>query len=146
MAAVSGATTGAGPEDDGRHPAVMDVTKASVVNAHGAQKDVAWDFLKWFGSPAVHKQFVMAGGPPSRLSAMQDPDVVAKYPWTEQLFEAQKNAWVEVRPRHPLAFQMIDTVGADVNKAIIGEATPQAAMDNAQEQVTKLLKQNGLLQ
>jgi len=115
------------------------------VNAHGKQKDAAWDFLKWFGSQAVHKQYVLAGGPPSRLSAMQDSEVQTKYPWTEQLFEAQKNAWVEVRPRHPLAFQLIDTVGVDVNKAIIGEVSPQAAMDNANEQVTNLLKQNGLL-
>ncbi|MER8830910.1 extracellular solute-binding protein [Mesorhizobium sp. M0938] len=115
------------------------------VNAHGAQKDAAWDYLKWFGSPEVHKDFVLAGGPPSRLSAMADKDVQAKYPWTEVLLEAQKDSWVEVRPRHPLAFQLIDTVGADVNKAIIGEVTPQAAMDNANSQVTNLLKQNGLL-
>lgn len=115
------------------------------VNTHGTQKDTAWAFLKWFGSPAVHKQYVLAGGPPSRLSAMQDAEVQSKYPWTVQLLEAQKDAWVEVRPRHPLAFQLIDTVGADVNKAIIGEATPQAAMDNANTQVTNLLKQNGLL-
>lgn len=116
------------------------------VNAHGAQKEAAWDFLKWFGSPAIHKKYVLAGGPPSRLSAMQDAEVQAKYPWTKQLLEAQKDAWVEVRPRHPLAFQLIDTVGAEVNKAIIGEATPQAAMESANQQVTDLLKQNGLLQ
>lgn len=115
------------------------------VNAHGAQKDIAWDFMKWFGSPEVHKQFVLAGGPPSRISSLTDADVQAKFPWTEVLNEAQKDSWVEVRPRNPLAFQVIDTVGADVNKAIIGEVTPQAAMDNANAQVTNLLKQNGLL-
>lgn len=115
------------------------------VNTHGAQKDAAWDYLKWFASKPVHRDFVLAGGPPSRLSAMQDKDVQAKFPWTEVLFEAQKDAWVEVRPRHPLAFQLIDTVGAQVNKAIIGEKSAKEAMDGAQEDVTKLLKQNGLL-
>ena len=115
------------------------------VNTHGSQKDVAWDFVKWFGSPEVHKEFVLAGGPPSRLSSMEDKEVQAKYPWTSTLLAAQKDAWVEVRPRNPIAFQLIDTVGADVNKAIIGDATPQAAMDEAQQKVTDLLKQNGLL-
>jgi len=71
--------------------------------------------------------------------------VQAKYPWTAALYEAQKDAWVEVRPRHPVGFQMIDLVGAQVNKAIIGEETPQQAMDKANDEVTKLLQQNGLL-
>lgn len=116
------------------------------INAHGAQKEAAWDYIKWFASPEVHKQYVLAGGPPSRISSLTDAEVQAKYPWTEVLNEAQKDSWVEVRPRHPLAFQLIDTLGADVNKAIIGESTPQAAMDNANAEITKLLKQNGLLQ
>lgn len=115
------------------------------VNTHGAQKEAAWDYLKWFASKSVHRDFVLAGGPPSRLSAMQDKDVQAKFPWTSVIYEAQKGAWEEGRPRHPLAFQTIDTVGADVNKAIIGEKTPRAAMDDANGAVTTLLKQNGVL-
>jgi len=115
------------------------------VNTHGSQKEAAWDYLKWFASKPVHRDFVLAGGPPSRISAMEDKEAQAKFPWTEVLLEAQKDAWVEVRPRHPLAFQLIDTVGAQVNKAIIGERSAKDAMDGAQEDVTKLLKQNGLL-
>lgn len=115
------------------------------VNAHGTQKEATWDFLKWFMSPEVHKEFVLAGGPPSRLSSLTDEEVQAKYPWTEQLFEAQKDSWVEVRPRHPVGFQMIDLVGAQVNKAIIGEETPQQAMDEANAEITTLLQRNGLL-
>lgn len=115
------------------------------VNTHGAQKDAAWDYLKWFASKEIHREFVLEGGPPSRLSAMQDKDVQAKYPWTEVLYEAQKESWFELRPRHPLAFQLIDTVGAQVNKAIIGEKSAKEAMDGAQDDVTRLLEQNGLL-
>lgn len=115
------------------------------VNSHSKQKDAAWAFLKWFGSQRVQKDFAMAGGPPSRLSTMQDADVQAKYPWTSVLYDAQKDAWAEVRPRHSLAFQLIDTVGASVNAAIIGEQTPERAMTNLQGDATKLLKDNGLL-
>ncbi len=115
------------------------------VNTHGAQKDAAWDYLKWFASKPVHRDFVMAGGPPSRLSAMEDKEVQAKFPWTSVLLEGQKDSWAEVRPRHSVAFQLIDTVGAQVNKAIIGEKSPKDAMDGANADVTKLLKENGQL-
>lgn len=115
------------------------------VNTHGEQKDAAWDYLKWFASKPVHRDFVLAGGPPSRLSAMEDAEVQAKFPWTSVLLEGQKDSWAEVRPRNSVAFQLIDTVGAHVNKAIIGEVSAKDAMDAANADVTKLLKDNGQL-
>lgn len=115
------------------------------INTNGAHKDAAWDFIKWFGSKETHRQYVLAGGTPSRISALTDKDVQAKFPWTGTLYEAQKKAWPEVRPRIPATFQLIDIVGVDVNKAIIGEMTPQAAMDDANGRVTELLKSSGAL-
>ena len=115
------------------------------INQHGKNKDAAWDFIKWFGSPEVHKQYVLAGGTPSRVSALTDAAVQAKYPWTSTLYEAQKTSWVEVRPRHPMTFQLIDLLGADVNKAIIGELTPKQALDAANEKIAELLRSGGLL-
>jgi multiple sugar transport system substrate-binding protein len=115
------------------------------MNSHSEHKAAAWDFMKWFASPQVHKQYVLAGGTPSRLSSLTDPEVRAKQPWTETIFEAQKTAWAEVRPRHALTFQLIDTLGVDVNKAIIGEMMPQQAMDDANAKITTLLKSAGLL-
>ena len=115
------------------------------LNAHGKQKDMAWNFMKWFASPQVHKQYTMAGGTASRISTLQDPEVQARFPWTKTIDESQKTAWTEVRPRVPGTFQLIDTVGVDVNKAIIGEMTPQAAMDDANAKVADMLKTSGLL-
>ena len=115
------------------------------LNAHGKQKDMAWDFMKWFASPQVHKDYTMAGGTASRISTLQDPAVQAKFPWTKVIDASQKTAWTEVRPRVPGTFQLIDTVGTDVNKAIIGEMTPQAAMDDANAKVAEQLKSSGLL-
>ena len=116
------------------------------MNANGTQADAAWDFMKWFSSPEVHKAYSMVGGAPSRISSLNDPEVQAKYPWTASLAEAQGKSWAEGRPRHASTFQEIDTVGIEVNKAIIGEQTPQAAMDEANAKVTELLKRAGLLQ
>ena len=115
------------------------------LNAHGQHKDAAWDFMKWFASPAVHRQYALAGGTPSRISTLEDPEVNAKFPWTRTIFEAQKDAWSEVRPRVPDTFQLINTIGGEVNKAIIGAESPTEAMNGAQQQAKQLLTAGGEL-
>jgi multiple sugar transport system substrate-binding protein len=115
------------------------------INKHSEQKDAAWDYMKWLASPEVHKDFVLAGGPPSRHSAMQDADIIAAQPWVPVLYESAKAAWTELRPRHALTFEVIDALGLEVNRAIVGDATPQEAMDAANEKITKMLKREGLL-
>ena len=109
------------------------------------KKEAAWDYMKWLASPEVHKDFVLAGGPPSRHSAMQDADIIAAQPWVPVLYESAKSAWSELRPRHALTFEMIDALGLEVNRAIVGDSTPQEAMDAANEKITKMLKREGLL-
>ncbi|WP_210212815.1 hypothetical protein, partial [Mesorhizobium sp. M7A.F.Ca.ET.027.03.2.1] len=93
----------------------------------------------------VHKAAVLAGAPPSRHSAFQDPEVQKAQLWVPTLYEAAKKAWMEGRPRHALTFEMIDAIGLQVNRAIIGEATAQEAMDKANGDVTKLLKDAGYI-
>lgn len=115
------------------------------LNAHGQQKDAAWDFMQWFASPEVHKDFVLAGGPPSRHSAMQDEEIIAAQPWVPTLYESAKAAWQEGRPRHAMTFEMIDAIGLQVNRAIVGDATAQEAMDDANETITQMLNRAGYL-
>ncbi|OMH38845.1 hypothetical protein BGP75_00245 [Motiliproteus sp. MSK22-1] len=115
------------------------------LNAHSKQKKAAWDFMKWFASPEIHKSFVLAGGPPSRHSAMQDRDIIAAQPWVPTLYESSKKAWAESRPRHAMTFEMIDALGLQVNRAIVGDATPQEAMDRANENITKMLTRAGYI-
>ena len=115
------------------------------LNAYGENQDAAWDFMKWFASPEIHKEFVLAGGPPSRHSAMQDEEIIAAQPWVPVLYESAKAGWGEGRPRHPMTFEMIDAVGLQVNRAIIGEQTPQEAMDELNETITTMLTRAGYL-
>ncbi|WP_428649666.1 extracellular solute-binding protein [Roseibium sp.] len=115
------------------------------VNAHSTQKDAAWDFMKWFASPEIHKEFVLMGGPPSRHSAMQDEEIVAEQPWVPTLYESAKAAWAELRPRHALTFEMIDALGLQVNRAIVGDASPQEAMDEANERISRMLSRAGYI-
>ena len=89
--------------------------------------------------------FVLAGGPPSRHSAMQDEEIIAAQPWVPVLYESAKAGWGEGRPRHPMTFEMIDAVGLQVNRAIIGEQSPQEAMDELNETITTMLTRAGYL-
>lgn len=115
------------------------------MNKHSTRKEAAWDFMRWFASPEIHKQFVLMGGPPSRHSTFQDAEVQKKQPWVPTLYESAKAAWTEGRPRHPLTFEMIDAIGLQVNRAIIGDASVSDAMDQAESDVTDMLKSEGYL-
>lgn len=115
------------------------------INAHSQKKDAAWDYMKWFASPEVHKKFVLAGGPPSRHSAMQDEDIIAEQFWVPTLYDSAKLAWSEGRPRHALTFELIDALGLEVNRAIVGDSTPQEAMEAANENITQMLERAGYL-
>ncbi|MEL6820064.1 MAG: extracellular solute-binding protein [Pseudomonadota bacterium] len=115
------------------------------INAHSKNKDAAWDFVKWFSSPETHKKFVLAGGPPSRHSAFQDEQINAEQFWTQTLYDSAKAAWPDGRPRYPGTFQVIDAIGLEVNRAIIGEEPVQEALDKANENVERVLKSEGLL-
>jgi multiple sugar transport system substrate-binding protein len=113
------------------------------INTYAEQKDLAWDYIKWFTSQETHKEFVLQGGPPSRNSTLQDPDVIAAQPWATTLDESQKLSYAEVRPRIPEAFEIIDTIGLYVSQAVQGQLTAEEAMRQADEAVAELLKENG---
>lgn len=113
------------------------------MNPNANQKDLAWDYIKWFTSPETHKAFVLEGGPPSRISTLQDDEVLAAQPWAATLFESQALSYPEVRPRIPEAFEIIDTIGLYVSQAVQGQLTPEEAMRQADEAVADLLRENG---
>ncbi|MDC0520912.1 extracellular solute-binding protein [bacterium] len=116
------------------------------INAHSENKDAAWDYIKWVTSQEVHLDYARAGGPPSRISTFSDPQVRETFSWTDDLFISSQAAFSEVRPRHAATSQMIDLVGTEVNKALIGEQTPEEAVDAINEAQTNLLRRSGMLE
>jgi multiple sugar transport system substrate-binding protein len=113
------------------------------INRHSEQKELAWDYIKWFTSPEIHKAFVLEGGPPSRLSTLADPEVNEAQPWAQTIFESQASTYAEARPRIPEAFEIIDTIGFYVSQAVQGQLPVEEAMRQADQDVAELLKENG---
>jgi multiple sugar transport system substrate-binding protein len=108
-------------------------------------KNLAWEYIKWFCSPEIHKEFCAAGGPPSRFSAAQDPELTAKNPWYTTVLETAPLTYVDCRPRIPESFEIIDVVGLKVSEALQGETTIEQAMKDVQNYVTILMKKAGYL-
>ena len=115
------------------------------VNKHSKNKDAAWDYIKWITSQEIHAEYAIAGGPPSRISTFSNPEVRENWPWTDDLFKSSQAAFAEVRPRHAATSQMIDVVGIEVNKALIGEQSAEEAVEAINSKHTKLLRRSGLL-
>ena len=113
------------------------------INTYSKQKDLAWDYIKWFTSKETHKKFVFLGGPPSRLSTMQDPEVLEKVPWAKTIYETQSLTFADCRPRIPESFQIIDKVGFHVSEALQGSVSIQDAMKAADQEIGGLLKGAG---
>lgn len=109
----------------------------------GRQKDMAWDFIKWFCSRETQKDFVMAGGPPSRYSIFSDADVKAKYDWLPVLESTVDNAYADCRPRIPESSEIISTVGTYISRAMTKELSVEDAMNSLNKELSVMLKAAG---
>lgn len=113
------------------------------INKAGEQKDMAWDFLQWFSSAPINAEFAKAGGFPSRNSTLNDPELNAQYPWYATLKEVIPTAFADVRPRINESFDIINTLGTYISKALTGEMTTEAAMQAADQEIGSMLKDAG---
>ncbi|MBA7658011.1 hypothetical protein ES703_65956 [subsurface metagenome] len=116
------------------------------INKFGVQKDLAWDYIKWFTSIPIHKKFMRAkpvGGPPSRYSAMLDPELNKMFPWYKSIYESAKLTYEDCRPRIPESFEIIDTIGLYTSKAVGGELTAEKAMEEAEKKIKSVLATGG---
>ena len=113
------------------------------INKYGKQKDLAWDFIKWFTSPEIAVQFSLAGGFPPRTSSLSKPQLLAKYPWYKTLSQVVPMAFADFRPRIPESEYIISTLGTYIAKALSGSMSVQAAMSEANTVIGAKLKAAG---
>jgi len=113
------------------------------INKYGSQKSLAWDFIKWFTSPETSVQFALAGGFPARTAALTDSRLVSQYPWYATLREVIPTAFADCRPRIAESFNIINTLGTYISKALTGSLTPRQAMLDADHDVGLSLKKAG---
>ena len=108
-----------------------------------------WTFLKWLTSAETDKKWVQVPGEPGvplRLSTVQDPELVAKYPYFEIIYNAEVNGLadgVNYRSRLPEWPQIEEVLGLQLNLAVSGEKDIQEALDEAAAEINKIMKDAG---
>jgi multiple sugar transport system substrate-binding protein len=84
---------------------------------------------------------VLAGsGSFLRISTVADPELNQEFPWLPVIDESFRNGDGDYRPRIPQYPQIQDILGTAVNAVLVGDADPQAALDDAQQQAMALFQ------
>jgi multiple sugar transport system substrate-binding protein len=105
------------------------------------KKDAAWAFIKWATSPEVHKDLNMHGaGSYLRKSELNDPQLLAKYPFLPVIATSFENGDGDFRPRIPQYPELQDLIGGAINAVLVGSVDPKTAMDGIQAKAEALFK------
>ncbi|MEK1894342.1 MAG: ABC transporter substrate-binding protein [Rhizobium sp.] len=101
-------------------------------------KQEAFDFMMWATSPEQIKISALRGNPPVRTSVFTDPELTSQekfrhYPVLMEAIQASTP-----RPRHPKWPEIENAFGIELSKAVAGTITPEEALKNSQEAVSKI--------
>lgn len=95
---------------------------------HNAEdKDASWKFIEWVESFDVAKARALAGGSPTRTDVMTDEEVLAAYPHLATVNEIMATS--KIIPVIADAPQLVEILGRELSEAVIGNKTPQEALD-----------------
>jgi len=104
--------------------------------------NAAWELLKWITSPEnVLKNSLATGQLPLRASVEEMPEFSQfdeRYPGAGTFAENLKNV-LKARPQIPQYPQVSGFLGQGLVKALLGQATPQEALDEAAKQADGVL-------
>jgi ABC-type glycerol-3-phosphate transport system substrate-binding protein len=85
----------------------------------------------------------MLGGAAVQLPVLNDPDVIAKFP-----YQAKIKEWLETGKPFPIVCrsqEIIDALSLNVSEVLAGTKDPQAAMDEAAQVLNDVVKDDPLV-
>jgi multiple sugar transport system substrate-binding protein len=110
------------------------------INADSKNQEAAWMFIKWITSPEVQKAWIENNGSPIRKSTLEDPALVAKYPWFPILLDSYLKGDGDYRPRQPWYSKMEDVIGTNVNAYLVDQIDAKTAIDTMQKAAEEIIK------
>jgi multiple sugar transport system substrate-binding protein len=110
---------------------------AWAMNASSANKPAALAFIDWATSAETLSKLVPDGSSPPRTSVQDDPSLQEKYPWLSAEAAASGRAIVPIK--NAAYFDLVDALSTDLNAALTGSMTPDAAMADAQKKWEQIL-------
>jgi multiple sugar transport system substrate-binding protein len=109
-----------------------------------AQIKEAVEFVKWWLSPDIQRQFAAAGGQSAIKSVYEDPEYVTYRPWNRAWapsLDWQKDVW-----HVPQFFELLTQQQDQFDLAITGKQDAKATLDNVAKFQQDLLTEAGLIQ
>lgn len=108
------------------------------INADSANKQLAWEFLKFAGSPEEQRTLALeANNTPTVESVFSDPDFVSIYPSAESLLQAARTA--RQRPGIASWSKVEDALMRELSAAVNGVKSPDQALADAEAEVNEIL-------
>ncbi len=128
---------------DGSHATIAGPDMWVMFDNGDGRGDAAWNFMTWLTAGAQVKQDSMTSGHlPIRNSVVQEPGFLdafdAKFPG-EGLFATNLENVTKARPVITTYDQISQIMGTAVVTVMLGQAEPQAALDDAAQQVNAVL-------
>lgn len=101
--------------------------------------EAAWAFINWVESFPIAKERALMGGAPARQDVFEDSEVLAKYPYYTEVEQIVGEA-VEfpIMSRSP---QVVEVLGRVLSEAVIGDKTPEDALNEAAGELATLTDQ-----
>jgi len=130
------------PGYQGNHETISGPDLYLLFDHSSARSKAAFDFVAWLTSAQQHIKFAIATGDlPLRESETKLPAYrifLKKYP-AEKVFVANLLNVKHVRPNIPQYAEVSAAIGTMVQSVLLGQATPDQALSQAQSQVTSAL-------
>jgi multiple sugar transport system substrate-binding protein len=111
-----------------------------ILNAASKHRDEAYQFMTWITSKEHSLEYAKNGGIPFRQSNLNDPELVAKFPWYPAQAEASA-APPKWRPRTTAGGEILDPMyGAAIQLMVGGELTPAQAVKKAADEIRQFME------
>ncbi|MFC4449650.1 substrate-binding domain-containing protein [Halorussus aquaticus] len=133
------------PPEGPESRATFQDTNGVSVSAFSQNKDAAKRFAKFMSTTQSCKTDMLVEGNPAAIPAVyEDSEIRDKYPgkWLDVNKFNLQNAESEIYRAQP---QVDDILSNQITPALLGEKEPQAALQQAQEEVTSLYENLGIL-
>jgi len=106
-------------------------------------KEEAWKFISWVESKEIVRLRALRGHAPTRIDILEDPEVLAKYPFYKDVLPIIAKA--KKVPIFAYTAETEDVVGREISLACTGAKTIEQAIADAAKGLEALLKKAGLL-
>jgi multiple sugar transport system substrate-binding protein len=110
-----------------------------VLNVASQNRDASYEFMTWLTAKENSIEYARNGGIPFRKSDLENPELVAQFPWYPAQAEASA-APPKWRPRTTAGGEILDLYGQAIQRMVGGEQSPEEALTQAADEIRQFME------